>query len=146
MKSTSFRLLQIFLWCVCGFHVIVGVGLNVSDSFPSLMAGYYGAQVDWTSQFLYILKPLGIFMLVLGALAAGAALKPLENAMVVYGFVAIFLLRAGQRVVLRQDIYEAFGIAPARNMAAMTFFLVLGVALLSLYRYVNRTASQGQAP
>ncbi len=142
MNSASGRSLRILLWCICGFHGVVGLGLNVSDGFASLMAGYYGAQVDWTDQFLYILKPLGAFMLVLSGLAAVAAMNPLTNAWIVYGFVAVFFIRAGQRVVFRQDIYEAFGIAPARNMAAMTFFLVLGIVLLSLYRYVNRKASQ----
>jgi hypothetical protein len=45
MKSTSLGLLQIFLWCVCAFHVIVGVAVNFSTDFIKLMATWYGARV-----------------------------------------------------------------------------------------------------
>jgi hypothetical protein len=83
---------------VCAYHLIVGIGLNVSaPGFLQVMAAYYGAQVDWTPQFLYILKPLGAYMLVMGGLAAVAALNPLANRHVVYGFAALFILRALQR-------------------------------------------------
>jgi hypothetical protein len=140
MPGTSSRLLQALLWFVCAFHVIVGVGLNVSDRFPQLMAGYYGANVDWNPQFSYILKPLGVFMFALGILAAAAARKPLGHGIIVYGFVTIFVLRALQRVVLWPEIRGAFEITPGRNFGNAVFFFVLAGLLLGLYRVAARSA------
>jgi len=45
-----------------------GHRLNVSPAFPQAMAGTTGT-VHWTPDFLYIIKPLGAFMLVMGVLA-----------------------------------------------------------------------------
>ena len=139
MQGTSFRALQAFLWMICAFHVIVGVGLNLSSAIPAGMASYYGAEVNWTPQFVYILKPLGAFMFVLGILAAVAARNPLGNKMVVYGLVTLFVIRALQRVVFGGEIYAAFAIAPGRNIGNAVFFVALAVALFTLYRFVARS-------
>lgn len=139
MKLSSYRLLQFLLWSICAYHLGVGFGLNVSaPGFLQFMAAYYGAQVDWTAQFLYILKPLGAYMLVMGGLAAAAALKPLANRAIVYGFAALFILRALQRVIFAGELIDAFGIPPARNIGNVIFFLGLAAVLLGLYHYVIR--------
>ncbi len=142
MKSTSFKFLQAFLWFVCVFHLMVGIGLNVSSRFPEILASYYGAQVDWTPQFAYILKPLGAFMFVLGVLAAVAARNPLKNTMIVYGFVILFAARAVQRFMFREEIYEALAIAPGRNMTAMVLFFVLAASLFALYRLAEKGTAE----
>lgn len=139
MKVNSYRLLQFLLWCICAYHLIVAVGLNISaPGFLQLMATYYGAQVDWTPQFLYILKPLGAYMLVMGGLAAVAARNPLTNRHIVYAFAALFILRALQRVLFAGELIGAFSIPPARNVGNVVFFLALAAVLLGLFHYVNR--------
>jgi len=134
MNSSAVRLLQAALWSFCAFHVIVGVGLNVSGDFPKAMAAWYGAtSVNWDEQFVYTLKPLGAFMLVLGALAGVAALNPLKHREIAYAFAGLFILRALQRLAFGEEV-AAFGIPPERNMANMAFFLLLGLAVLGLLR------------
>lgn len=138
MRGTSFKALQAFLWFICAFHIIVGAGLNFSTGIPAAMASYYGAEVDWTPQFVYILKPLGAFMFVLGILAAVAALNPLRNKMIVYGFVTLFAIRALQRIVFSREVYDAFAIAWGRNIGNAVFFILLATALFTLYRFVAK--------
>jgi hypothetical protein len=140
MTSTIYRSLQFFLWFICAFHGIVGLSLNIPLVPLQTIADYYGARVDWTPQFLYIVKPVGAFMLVLGGLAGVAALAPMRHGAIVYGFVALFTIRALQRLVFQQEVHAAFAIAPARNLGAMVFFFVMAVALLMLYRHVERQA------
>ncbi len=140
MNTASFKTVQGLLWFICGFHILVGLGLNVSAGFPQVMAEYYGATVVWTSQLGYLVKPLGAFMLVLGLLGVVAARNPLANGAIVYAFVGVFFIRALQRVVFGREIYEAFAIAPGRNLANAAFFLLLGVVLLVLYRHVAKGA------
>lgn len=141
MSRVPYRLLQGFFWMVCTFHVVVGVGLNISSGFSRLMAGYYGATVDWTPQFNYILKPLGAFMFVLGILAAAAARDPMRYWVAAYLFATLFTIRALQRVVFRGEILDAFSISPARNMGNAVFFLALAATLLGLHFWVQRTSS-----
>jgi hypothetical protein len=126
------------MWFVCVFHVAIGAGLNVSLTTLRVMAQIYGAQVDWTPQFVYILKPLGAFMCVLGLLAAVAARDPLRYGVIVYGFAMLFVIRGLQRLVFREEIVTAFAIAPGRNLINMAFFLGLGSVLFGLYRVVER--------
>ena len=66
MASTSQRALSAYLWFIAAFHLFVGLSVNLSMPFTQAIAAGYGAQVDWTPQFTYILHPLGAFMIVLG--------------------------------------------------------------------------------
>ena len=116
MKPKALLGLQIVMWMVCAFHVITGVGLNLSSDFVDTAAKMYGAEVtEWSPQFLYILRPLGLFMLALGVLAGAAALKPLQHRMTIYVFAGIFVVRAFHRIIFGQEISEIFGIASSRN-------------------------------
>ena len=142
MASGSLKLLKGVLWFIAAFHIGVGFGLNVSEAFPRVMAVYYGARgVDWTQQFLYVLKPLGAFMFVLGCLAAVAAMNPLRQREIVYAFAGLFVLRALQRLVFAEQIYRAFEIPPQRNIMNMIFFLAMGVFLFLLHRYVEKQSA-----
>jgi hypothetical protein len=138
MKISSIRALELLLWGVCAFHLLVGLSLNVPLVPLDVMASYYGASVEWTPQFVYILKPLGAFMFVLGGLAAAAAIKPLRHKTVVYGFVALFSIRALQRLVFRQEVSNAFAIPEARNLGAMILFFALAAVLFLLYRSAEK--------
>ncbi|MDH3265709.1 MAG: hypothetical protein OEM25_01980 [Gammaproteobacteria bacterium] len=140
MKSKTFSILQVFLWGVCAFHVIVGIGLNVSASFPQTVAEYYGAQVAWTPELLYIVKPVGAFMLALGALAGVAARDPLAHRAIVYGFVMLFTMRGLQRIVFQNEIGTALGIESGRNIGNALVFLLMAAALVFLLRAVGRSA------
>lgn len=126
--------LRVLLLLICAFHVVVGLGLNVSPEFPKMMAKYYGAaEVDWTVQFVYILRPLGAFMFVLGTLAAVAATNPLKHRGICFGFAALFIIRGFQRIVFQEEIQTAFGIGAGRNSINMIFFIGLGIVLLVFY-------------
>jgi hypothetical protein len=131
------RLLQAYLWVICTFHVITGLGVNFSRPFMATMADWYGATVDFTPQFLTILHPLGAFMIILGVLAAVAARDPLRYRPIVYSFAALFLIRSLQRVLFKHDIEQAFQIDPARNFMTMGLFLVMAITLAALQRYVE---------
>jgi hypothetical protein len=137
MNSGSLRWLQIYLWIICAFHVVIGLGVNLSGSFVEIMADCYGAKVDLTPQFVNILHPLGAFMFIMGVLAAVAARDPLRYRPIVYGFAALFLIRSLQRLVFKRDVEQAFQIAPARNLLNMAFFLAMAISLAALQRYVE---------
>jgi hypothetical protein len=118
----------------------VGAGLNLFPSTATVMADVYGADVNWNPELEYILKPLGAFMVALAILAAGAALDPLRYRLVIYGFVALFLMRAAQRVVFAQELQDTFGITWNRNLSNVAFFVGLAAVLVILDTLARRPA------
>jgi hypothetical protein len=144
MPNTAQRALKVYLWFIAAFHLFVGLSVNLSTPFTQAIAAGYGAQVDWTAQFVYILHPLGAFMIVLGVLAAAAARDPQRYEAVVLGFVLLFAIRAVHRIVFGDVLASAYGIAPSRNTINMVIFAVQAVVLFLLWRASRdpaRTAS-----
>ena len=142
MKGVPFRLLQALLWLASLSHIIIGGGIMISPEFQRAMAGIYGAEVDWTGQFIYILRPLGAFMLVLGLLLAVAALDPWKHRLIVYGLCGVLFLRVLQRVVFREDIQDAFHIGTAQDLGMAGFFLAEAVAILVLLHRAGRAVGE----
>jgi len=141
MKVNTLAALRFFLWFACAFHLIVGIGLNLSPAFPQVMAGYYGASVEFTPQFLYILKPLGAFMIMVGLVVMAAARDPLDNGPIVYGLVALLAIRGLQRFAFRDAIVGDLAIESSRNVVNGIVFLLLAAILLVLFRAASNAGS-----
>lgn len=142
MKFNSLALLKFFLWFSCVFHLVVGIGLNVSPAFPQVMAGYYGAEVDFTPQFLYILKPLGAFMIMVGLVVMAAARDPLHNAAIVYSLVALLAIRGLQRFVFQESIVGDLAIEGSRNNVNGVIFLALAATFAILFKLASNDRSR----
>ncbi len=142
MKSKTVVALQILLFLIGVFNATVGVGLNVSPDFPQLVARYYGATVEFTPALLYLVKPIGAFMLVVGVMAIAAARDPFRHGAIVYGLVLLFVVRGLQRFVFQDEIAVSVGIETSRNVGNGIFFLLLGVGLFVLYRMSNSPADR----
>jgi hypothetical protein len=143
MSNNALTVLKVLLWGVCAFHVAIGAGLNLSaEDFARMVAQGYGAgQVDWTPQFVYMLRPIGAFMLALGVIAAAAALRPLAYRAAIYAFVMLFVLRAVHRLVFSAVLVDEFGIAPSRNIGNVIFFFCLATALVVSERLASTRAA-----
>jgi hypothetical protein len=136
----AYQTLKAYLWFIAAFHLLVGLAVNTSPSLTQSIARGYGATVDWTPQFTYILHPLGAFMIALGVLAAAAARDPRRYSAVVGGFVLLFAIRALHRVIFGDAITTAFGISASRNMVNMAVFALQAVLLFVLWRAAMRDA------
>lgn len=134
MHSMAHRALTLYMWFIAAFHLFVGLSVNLSDSFTRMIAAGYGATVDWTPQFTYILRPLGAFMIILGILAAVAARQPGRYPAVILGFVALFAIRSLHRIVYGGTLEAAFGIERSRSMIMMAVFALQAIVLFLLWR------------
>ncbi len=148
MKPKTVVALQAMLWMVCAFHVAMGVGLNLpGDEVVNGAARMYGAGVaEWSPQFLYILRPLGVFMLALGVFAGAAALDPLRHRLTIFVFAGIFIARALQRLMFGDEVTEIFGIDSGRNMGNMVFFVGLAAILIVLDWLVRSSSPRAKSP
>jgi hypothetical protein len=141
MKSRVL-VLQLLMWIVAGFHIVTGLGLNLSRGFVETMATFYGANVEeWSPQFLYILYPLGAFMLALGAMAVLPALWPGKYRPIVWIFAGLFAIRATHRLVLGEISEGVFGIDHQRTMVNMAFFYGLAACLIVADQLAHRGAA-----
>ncbi len=140
----SLLCLQLVMGMVCAFHVIMGICLNFSTAMVDQAARLYGAEVaeGWSPQFLYILRPLGVFMLALGVFAALAAMNPRAHRTTIYVFAGVFVVRALHRVIFSSELSEVFGIASGRNAGNIAFFLGLAAVLILLDQLVHRQPAQ----
>ncbi len=143
MNAKMIGPLKALLWLICAFHLIVGVGLNLSSGFPQVMAGYYGATVNWTPEFLYIVKPIGAFMIAMAIVAGAAAMDPLSHRSSIYALVALFVIRGLQRLVFQEEIANAVAIAASRNISNAIFFFVMAAALVFLLRAAGPERASG---
>lgn len=146
-KNGPLMVLKVLLWTAAAFHLLVGGGLNCVPGAAPFMANVYGAELNWSPEFTYILKPLGAFMFALGVMCAFAALNPLRYRVIVYGFAILFFIRALQRLVFSDEIADVFGINIGRNIINASFFILLGLVLIVLERIAsNRTGSDVTSP
>jgi hypothetical protein len=141
MQGPWLKALQVMLWFVCAAHILIGGSINLFPGMLPIIADAYGANVNWTAEFTYILKPLGAFMVTLGLIAAIAARDPLRYRPVVYAFVLLFVMRCLHRLLFGQLLFDTFGISQSRNVLNLVFFLACGVALVLLERRATREAA-----
>ena len=136
MSNPKVRWLSLFMWIVCAFHILVGLSLNLDLGLREWVAGtLYSAHVDWSDgQFVYILKPLGAFMIALGIMAAIAARDPLGNRSIIFGFSVLFTLRGLQRLLFMDEIQRVFSIASSRSLLQMVLMWALALSLVLLLR------------
>ncbi len=148
MKNSAVGLLRVCMWGICIFHVTVGLALNLNIGLKEWVgSSLYGAQVDWNDdQFVYILKPLGAFMIGLGIMAAIAARDPIGKRSIVYGFATVFCLRALQRLVFMGDTEAAFAISPARSLATMVVMFLFAAVLVFLARSAGASPAGRMEP
>ena len=140
MRNNALMALSALMWFVCVSHILFGLAIMISPGLQKSVASLYSAQVDWQPQFVYILRPLGAFMLVLGVIGIAAALHPLRHRFIVYGFAGLLVIRVVQRIIFYRDIQSLFGLSQARLMSGGVFFLLLAVALLLLLYRAGRSA------
>lgn len=143
MHGKALTALKGLLWFVALSHVAVGLGIMLAPGFQRLMGEMYGAEVTWTLELQYLLRPMGVFMFGLGVVGIAAALDPLRYRAVIHAFVLVLLLRVAQRVVHSEEIAAAFDLGTGRQMANGAFFFLIALALLALTFVVGRGAGAG---
>ena len=131
----SLHALRGLLWFIAVYQFLMGFLLLMPPSFTQLVVSWYGATVDWTPQFTFILKPLGAYMVMTGLIAASTARAAVPHPAVLQGLAALFTINALYRVTRFEYVRATFSIAPAHLVLQIVVLLGLASALLLLYRH-----------
>jgi hypothetical protein len=130
----ALRALKGLLWFVAVYQFAVGAMLLLTPSLAQLVVGLYGADVQVTEQFTFILKPLGAYMIMTGLIASAAARANMPHPAIVTALSVLFGINVLYRVARFGYIQTTFGI-PAWHLTGQVIFLsALGIALAVLSR------------
>lgn len=143
-ETTRILVLRILLAVVCLAHLTLGLGIMIGPPrLLELFAQAYGvAQVPTAAEFLYLLKPLGAYMLTISFLAAAAFRAPLQNRIAVHAVILLLLVRIVQRLVFANEAIQTFGLTTSQLITQSVFFLVLA---LGLFLFRPRPAASAAA-
>lgn len=139
-------LLKALLWFITVYQFAMGALLLMPPQFAQLVVSWYGATVDWTPQFTFILKPLGAYMLMTGLLAAGAARAEVPHSAITSSLAVLFSVNAFYRILRFDYVRATFAIAPGHLVIQIVVLLGLAAALTLLARAATRaTVAQRMA-
>ncbi len=122
--------LRSVLGMICAGHIVTGVSLLAGRRGARVAARLYGATFEPSPQFAYIIQPAGAYVLSMAFLQALAMRNPRRYKGAIDATLIVFAIRQFQRITRRRDIYESFGITPARHWTLTIYFQVLAVLLL----------------
>ncbi len=108
------------LWLLAAYHVAMGAAALFAPSAAArLVRALYGATLPDDGAFRYAVSMIGALALAVGGLAAVAARAPTEHQSIVLALLVLQLCRAFCRIRDRALLARVYGIAPARNVAAI---------------------------
>jgi hypothetical protein len=130
----SLRALKALLWFIAVYQFVCGALLLLSPAFAQLVVTWYGATVNWTDQFTFILKPLGAYMLMTGLIAASTARAEVPHPAITTALAVLFAVNALYRVAQFQFVQATFGIASWHLIGQILVLLGLALGLVLLSR------------
>lgn len=138
-KTTALRILLALVGLA---HLILGLIACVAppEILTKAVVLSYGAAIEVTPQLRHVVSILGVFMIGVGIMACLACRDPLRSSGIIIGIIVILGLRVIQRVLLTQEITQAFNVSAARLWMQAAFFLIVAVGLFVLR---PRPASSG---
>lgn len=90
------------------------------------------ATVTLTPEMNYLLKVLGIYLMLFGALMAYASTDPKRHRPLITLGVMVLLLRAFQRLSLTRELQELFNVPVGLNVLHVMYLLSLALTILWL--------------
>lgn len=135
---SSLRALKLLMWFIAIYQFVIGFLLLMSPGFAQLVVAWYGAQVSWTDQFAFILKPLGAYMLMTGLIAASAARADVPHPTITTALAVLFAINAIYRIGRFEHIQTTFGIAAWHLVGQIVILSALALSLVFLSRAAVR--------
>src|SRR5438270_6677474 len=100
-------LLQLVLWLIALYHVGMGLGGMLSDRLAERLArDVFGIRLELTPQSAHLVKLLGIYAIVFGAVVGVAAQAPQRSPELLNVIVLLYVLRVVNKIAQRAVYVE----------------------------------------
>lgn len=126
-------MLQIVLGLIAAYHVLMGLGAMFSDQVAARLAwSVFGLRLEMTPQSSYLVKIIGIYAAVFGAVVGVIATEPARYTPLLMVIVALYVLRIGAKIAYRKTYVEVFQASETRVWTDAAMLAVFGVLVLLL--------------
>src|ERR1041385_902463 len=122
--------LKALLWFIAVYQFVMRFLLIMPHEMAQFVVTWYGATVDWTPQFAFILKPLGAYMIMTGLVASSAARAAVPHPTIVVALATLFGINALYRVAHFEYVRTTFGISSGTLIIQIVVLVGLAAALL----------------
>ena len=137
----SLKALKGLLWFIAVYQFVVGALLLITPGLAQLVVGLYGADVQVTEQFTFILKPLGAYMVMTGLIASAAARAAVPHPAIITGLIVLFTINVLYRVMRFQYIEATFGIPAWHLFGQIIILSALAIGLFAFSRGAARAVA-----
>jgi len=115
------------------YHLVLGIlGLVSGEVAARTGAIVYGAHVEVTPMFSYLVKYLAAYVLAFGAMMLVLASDPVKYRSLVYVALLVAVVRILSRLIFADELRAAFGIGMTRSLETIAIVAVLNLALFLL--------------
>jgi hypothetical protein len=129
-RHTGIKILAGFMGI---YHILMGVSGIVSGSTAAWAAhALWHANVTLDTQFVYLAKFLGAYVIGFGVMMLFIAKDPVRYGSLVYAAVVVAVLRIGERLIFAGELKSAFGIGMDRTIVTVIVVGALNLGLLLL--------------
>jgi hypothetical protein len=126
----AFQAVAIFMGV---YHLIIGILGFVSGEMAAKVGSVlYGAHVEVTPIFSYMVKYLCAYVLAFGAMMLVLASDPIKHKKLVYVALLVAVVRILSRLVFADELRAAFGIGMTRSVETIAAVAILNLALYLL--------------
>lgn len=134
----SLRALKGLLWFIAAYQFIVGALLLLTPALAQAVVGLYGSDYQVTEQFMFILKPLGAYMVMTGLIASSAARADVPHPAITTALAVLFGINVLYRIGSFNYVQTTFGIPAWHLVGQMVILSALGISLAVLSRAAMR--------
>lgn len=115
------------------YHLLIGIlGLTSGEVAARVGAVMYGAHVEVTPMFSYLVKYLCAYVIAFGAMMLILASDPVKYRNLVYVALLVAAIRILSRLIFADELRAAFGIGMTRSLETIAAVAVLNLALFAL--------------
>jgi hypothetical protein len=123
-------LLQIVLWAICGYHVVLGGGAFLSSAIAEQAArSIFGISLQMDAQTAYVVRVLGVYALTFGLVAGIAATNPARHGTLLNLIVVLYVLRILVKLVFKDEAVLGLAYSAARVYAETGMLAAFGIAV-----------------
>jgi hypothetical protein len=132
-EPSSYVLLRVVLALASIPPLLFGLGATISGKYAARYAAVLSrASVTLTPQLNYLLKPLGLYVMMFGVLMGYAMVYPSESSPIIAWGAAVLFLRAIQRLVITRELQKLFNIPLRLNLLHCAYLFLLALTLILL--------------
>ncbi len=125
--------LQLVLLAICIYHLVLGLAAFLSEDTAKWLAeALFSIKMQPTPQLTYVVKLLGVYVVLFGLMAAVAAYDPQRHPILLDLVIVLYVLRILNKVIFWELFTTAFGAPPARTWIDVALLLAFGGAVAAL--------------